>query len=70
MTKRQKAKKAYLKGSFGKYPDRPCVEVGFRAEEVLMRDSRDPAGLVLRFSIEEWNAFVAGVKNGDFDLSV
>jgi hypothetical protein len=48
-----------------------CVEVG-RAPDgpVVVRDSKDPerrASLV--FTAEEWAAFVAGVKNGEFDLA-
>ncbi|MER5645524.1 DUF397 domain-containing protein [Streptosporangium sp. NPDC002524] len=44
-----------------------CVEVadlvdGGRA----VRDSKDPSGPMLRFTSGEWNAFVGGVKNGEF----
>lgn len=46
-----------------------CVEVGFVTAEVLLRDSKHQDGPVLRFTPDEWNAFVAGVKNGEFDLS-
>ena len=40
-------------------------------EEVLylMRDSKDPDGPVLAFTAAEWEAFVAGVKDGEFDLA-
>jgi hypothetical protein len=48
-----------------------CVEVGRSPEgSVVVRDSKDPerrASLV--FTAEEWWAFVAGVKNGEFDLA-
>lgn len=37
-------------------------------ENVLVRDSKDPAGPVLRFSTAEWEAFVAGIHAGDFEL--
>lgn len=45
-----------------------CVEVadlpdGGRA----VRDSKHPGGPVLRFTPGEWTAFVAGVKDGEFD---
>jgi hypothetical protein len=43
-----------------------CVEVRREAESYLVRDSKDPAGPVLRFTGEEWDAFVAGVNAGDF----
>lgn len=44
-----------------------CVEVAFDAA-VLVRDSTDPDGGVLAFSPEQWAAFVAGVRDGEFDL--
>ena len=31
-------------------------------------DSKHPDGPVLRFSAEEWRAFLAGAKAGEFDL--
>jgi len=34
----------------------------------LMRDSKDPDGPKLAFTASEWDAFVAGVKDGEFDL--
>ena len=44
-----------------------CVEVRFVGETVPVRNSRDPAGPVLVFTAPEWDAFVAGVKLGEFD---
>ena len=38
-----------------------CVEVGIDAGEVLIRDSKDPTGPVLRFTQAEWHAFVDGI---------
>ncbi|WP_430781091.1 DUF397 domain-containing protein [Actinoplanes sp. G11-F43] len=43
-----------------------CVEVARVAEQVLIRDSKVPGSAILSFSREEWDAFVAGVKAGDF----
>lgn len=34
----------------------------------LMRNSKDPGGPVLAFTEAEWEAFVLGVKDGEFDL--
>lgn len=45
-----------------------CVEVSFAKHAVLVRHSRNPAGPVLSFSHAEWNAFLAGARNGEFDL--
>lgn len=33
----------------------------------LMRDSKNPDGPVLAFTPAEWDAFVGGVKDGEFD---
>jgi len=43
-----------------------CVEVATAAGPVLVRDSKNPTGPVLTFTTEEWEAFVAGVKGGEF----
>lgn len=44
-----------------------CVEVGRTPDgSVHVRDTKDRAH-ELRFTREEWAAFVAGVKNGEFD---
>jgi len=34
---------------------------------VLIRDDQREGGTVLTFTAREWTAFVAGVKNGEFD---
>lgn len=44
-----------------------CVEVSFVGEFVLMRHSRSPQGPTLSFSHSEWEAFLTGVRNGEFD---
>ena len=45
-----------------------CVEVAsLVGGEVGVRNSRDSEGPVLRFTPEEWHAFVGGVRNGEFD---
>jgi Domain of unknown function (DUF397) len=46
-----------------------CAEVAFVAGSVLMRHSQRPSGPVLTFSPAEWTAFLAGVRNGEFDLA-
>ena len=54
--------------SFCSYGD--CVEVGRSAEgAVLVRDTKDRAQQALAFTDEEWTAFVAGVKAGEFDFA-
>lgn len=44
------------------------VEVRFADVGVAVRNSADPAGPVLVFSRGEWEAFLLGVTNGEFDL--
>ncbi len=35
----------------------------------LMRDSKKPDGPVLAFTPAEWEAFVLGVRDGEFDIT-
>jgi len=45
-----------------------CVEVAnLPGERVGVRDSKDSEGPVLRFTPDEWHAFLGGVRNGEFD---
>lgn len=44
-----------------------CVEVAFTEVAVLVRHSRHPSGPYLSFKISEWNAFLIGARNGEFD---
>jgi hypothetical protein len=45
-----------------------CVEVALLDDQVAVRDAKDRAGPVLLFTPREWTAFVAGARNGEFDL--
>jgi len=50
------------------YASGNCVEVAdLPGGGVGVRDSRDPDGLVLRFTRDEWHAFLGGVGNREFD---
>jgi Domain of unknown function (DUF397) len=45
-----------------------CVEVANLSNgEIGVRDSKDSDGPVLRFTPDEWHAFLGGVRNGEFD---
>ena len=52
-----------------------CVEVatvpagGAGAQCVAVRDSKDRSGPVLAFAPQEWAAFTAGIRDGQFDLA-
>jgi hypothetical protein len=48
-----------------------CVQVAhLPSGMVAVRDSKDTSKAAHIFDREEWAAFVAGVKAGDFDLPV
>jgi Domain of unknown function (DUF397) len=45
-----------------------CVEMAVLAGgEIAVRNSRDPAGPALIYTYEEIEAFIGGVKDGEFD---
>lgn len=39
-----------------------CVEVASTANGILVRDSKDPASLILAFSPQSWAGFIRAVK--------
>ena len=45
-----------------------CVEVAIQVDGVAVRDTKDRNGPVLKFSRDEWAAFLGGVQAGEFDL--
>jgi hypothetical protein len=50
------------------YANGNCVEVSdLPGGTVGVRNSRDHEGVVLRFTPDEWQAFLGGVRNGEFD---
>jgi uncharacterized protein DUF397 len=45
-----------------------CVEVAnLPGGEIGVRHSKHTEGPVLRFTSDEWHAFLGGVRNGEFD---
>ena len=45
-----------------------CVEVAsLPGGGVGVRNSRDAEGAVLKFTPDEWHAFIGGVHNGEFE---
>ena len=45
-----------------------CVQAAELPDgHIGVRDSKSPHGPVLRFTPDEWNAFTAGIRNGEFD---
>ena len=47
--------------------DEPGVEIAFVDGYIGMRNGAEPEGPVLVFTPEDWDAFVAGAKDGEFD---
>jgi hypothetical protein len=45
-----------------------CVEVAFVGDAIAVRDSKNPQGPALIFTQAEWDAFVGGAKDGEFDI--
>lgn len=57
----------FTKSSWSKNNPKTCVEVARKTEGVAVRDSKNPDGSTLFFSNEEWDAFVKGVKDNEFN---
>lgn len=58
----------WRKSSFSNDQGDDCVEVaGLAHGGKAVRDSKNPAGAVLRFTAAEWSAFVKGARAGEFD---
>jgi predicted secreted Zn-dependent protease len=56
----------WVKSSFS-FANGNCVEVADLPDgRIGVRNSRDPEGPVLRFTSDEWQAFLGGVRRGEF----
>jgi Domain of unknown function (DUF397) len=44
-----------------------CVEVASMASAVAVRDSKHPGGGHLVFGAGDWEAFIAGIKRGEYN---
>jgi hypothetical protein len=44
-----------------------CVEVAFVDGAIALRDSKDPTGPALIFTPAEWDTFLGGTRDGEFD---
>lgn len=54
--------------SFSTGSEATCVDVALFGDAVLMRDSKDPQGPLLRFTAAEWQVFLLGVRAREFEL--
>ncbi len=50
------------------WDDHNCVEVAMKDGYIGIRDSKQSGSPVLAFNKDEWSAFIAGVKAGEFDV--
>lgn len=55
-------KSSYSNGDGG-----ACVEVADVDATRAVRDSKNPTGPTLQFTVAEWSAFTAGVRSGEFE---
>jgi Domain of unknown function (DUF397) len=60
---------AWRKSSYSGSATQQCVEVATVVTgSVTVRDTKDADGPTLQFTLPEWAAFLAGVRDGEFDL--
>lgn len=57
----------FRKSSFSKNNPKTCVEVAVKPQGVAVRDSKNPTMGTLFFTPQEWDAFIKGAKNSEFD---
>jgi Domain of unknown function (DUF397) len=44
-----------------------CIEVAQRDDLIILRDSTQPDGRMLRYPAEQWRSFICTVKASEFD---
>lgn len=59
--------RGWFKSSFSD-DNEGCVQVRFTDGEVQVRDSKNITGPVLVFDRVEWDAFMLGAFNGEFEM--
>ena len=57
----------WRKASFSGANGGGCVEVADHDGMILVRDTKDRSKAPHRYTADEWRAFVAGVRAGEFD---
>jgi hypothetical protein len=57
----------WRKASFSNTQGGNCVEVADLPDGMAVRDSKDPEGPILLFTLAEWRAFLEGAKHGEFE---
>jgi len=44
-----------------------CAEVASLAGLVIVRDTKDPSGQILRYPSDSWRSFISKTRTGNFD---
>lgn len=57
----------FTKSSWSKNNPKTCVEVAMKPQGVAVRNSTDKQKTTVFFTHDEWHAFTAGVKGGEFE---
>lgn len=52
------------------YSNSSCVDVAYNDGCMVITNTRFPDGAPLIFTVAEWDAFVAGIRGGEFDALV
>lgn len=60
-------KKSSISNAPKPYPP-GCVYVSISEKDVLVANLDNPDPLTTQFTHKEWDAFIRGVKHGEFDL--
>lgn len=51
------------------YANGGCIEVATGpGEAIYVRDSKNPGGRILRFSLQDWNEFADSIRAGQVDF--
>lgn len=58
----EKLTTAWRKASYSGANGGACVEVAGVGERFAVRDSKDPDGPALSFGLDDWTAFLAGIR--------
>jgi hypothetical protein len=45
-----------------------CVEVASATKSIVIRDSMDPNGPVLRYPTNSWNSYISAARAGGLDI--
>jgi Domain of unknown function (DUF397) len=70
MTRSEHVDATWAKSSFS-FSNGNCVEVAeLPGGSVGVRDGRDPAGPVLRFTRDGWETFLVGARHGKLEVTV